>query len=74
MRLFGGNATLSLSGYRMEGRNDGRIGLHIVRRPKLMEPPTQEVTFGYGYHELRDGSRAVSGPGPDDPQSDGAGA
>ena len=60
LRLFGGNATLTFSGYRMEGRNDGRITMHIVRRPKLLEPPTQEYTFGYGYHELRDPDYLVS--------------
>lgn len=60
MRLFGSNATLSLSGYRMEGRNDGRIGMHLIRRPKLLEPPTQTFTFGYGYHELRDPDYLVS--------------
>jgi hypothetical protein len=59
-RRFGGNGTLFLSGYRMEGRNDGRLGLHLARRPKLLEPPTQEFTFGYGYHELRDPDYLVS--------------
>jgi hypothetical protein len=59
-RLFGSNATLFLSGYRMEGRNDARFGVHLVRRPKLIEPPTQEFTVGYGYHELRDQDYLVS--------------
>jgi len=54
MTLMGSNATLSISGYRMEGRNDARLGVHIVRRPRLIQPPTQEVTLGFGYHELRD--------------------
>jgi hypothetical protein len=60
LRLMGTNATLSLSGYRMEGRNDGRIALQMVRRPKLIEPPTQVITLGYGYHELRDADYLVS--------------
>lgn len=54
LTLFGGNATFFMSGYRMEGRDDGRIGVHVIKRPKLLVPPTQEITIGYGYHELRD--------------------
>ena len=52
--LLGGNGHYFMSGYRMEGRNDARAGIHIALRPKLIEPPTQTVTLGYGYHELRD--------------------
>ncbi|HEX6791147.1 MAG TPA: M1 family metallopeptidase [Candidatus Krumholzibacteria bacterium] len=59
-RLFSGNATFALSGYRMEGRNDGRFTLQIVRRTKLTTPPTQTITMGYGYHELRDADYLVS--------------
>jgi hypothetical protein len=52
--LLGGNGYYFVSGYHMEGRNDARAGLHITLRPKLIVPPTQEITLGYGYHELRD--------------------
>jgi hypothetical protein len=54
LRVLGSNATLRFSGYRMEGRNDGRLDLRVVRRAKLMRPPTHLVTLGWGYHELRD--------------------
>jgi hypothetical protein len=60
LRVFGSNATLRFSGYRMEGRNDGTMELKLVRRVKLLEPPTHVVTFGYGYHELRDPEYLVS--------------
>lgn len=52
--LLGGNGTYFVSGYRMEGRNDARAGLRMTLRPKLIEPPTQEIELGFGYHELRD--------------------
>jgi hypothetical protein len=53
-RWFNSNATLRLSGYRMEGRGDARIEVNFLKRGKLIEPPTHDVTVGYGYHELRD--------------------
>ncbi|HET6350138.1 MAG TPA: M1 family aminopeptidase [Candidatus Krumholzibacteria bacterium] len=60
MFLFGNNATMSVSGYRMEGRNDARIQFEVIHRPKLIVPPTQTFTFGFGYHELRDPKYLVS--------------
>ncbi len=53
-RWFGTNSTWRLSGYRMEGRADARVEFNFARRPKLLEPPTNEFRIGYGYHELRD--------------------
>ncbi len=59
-RMFGTNATVRLSGYKMEGRVDGRLDFRFVKRPSLIEPPTQEFLVGYGYHELRNSRYLVS--------------
>ncbi|HXV14356.1 MAG TPA: hypothetical protein VEC56_09145, partial [Candidatus Krumholzibacteria bacterium] len=59
-RWLNTNTTLRLSGYRMEGRADARIEVAFKKRGKLIEPPTQEITFGYGYHELRDAAYLTS--------------
>jgi hypothetical protein len=59
-RWFNSNATLRLSGYRMEGRGDARIEVNFLKRGKLLEPPTHDLTVGYGYHELRDPAYLVS--------------
>ncbi|MCI0451183.1 MAG: M1 family metallopeptidase, partial [Candidatus Latescibacteria bacterium] len=59
-RWLNTNTTLRLSGYRMEGRADARIEVAFKKRGKLIEPPTQDITFGYGYHELRDAAYLTS--------------
>ncbi len=59
-RWLNTNSTLRLSGYRMEGRADARVEVAFARRPKLIEPPTHELTLGYGYHELRDADYLTS--------------
>ncbi len=59
-RWLNTNATLRFSGYRMEGRNDARVEVNFARRSKLIEPPTQDIRLGYGYHELRDPAYLVS--------------
>jgi hypothetical protein len=53
-RMFGSNGTARASGYKMEGRADWKLDFSFVRRPRLLDPPTQEFTVGYGYHELRE--------------------
>lgn len=59
-KWFGSNATLRLSGYKMEGRADARVEVSFLKRGKLIEPPTHSLTLGYGYHELRDAAYLVS--------------
>ena len=67
---LGSNATLRLSGYRMEGRSDVRVEIDFARRSKLIEPPTHDIRIGYGYHELRDTAYLTSSEIYDTSQAD----
>lgn len=60
-RVFGNNATMRLSGYKLEGRQDATFELKIRRRSQLIRPPTHEFTYRFNYHELQD-SRYVENP------------
>jgi aminopeptidase N len=51
-RLLGRRVTMRLSGYKMEGRQDGRFSLSIRKRNELLRPPTQKFSIGVIYHEL----------------------
>ncbi|NIM19132.1 MAG: hypothetical protein GTO51_01985 [Candidatus Latescibacteria bacterium] len=53
IRLFGNNGSMSLSGYKMEGRNDITISLFLGRRKTLIHPPSHDFTIGFNFHELR---------------------
>jgi hypothetical protein len=51
-KLFSRNGTLSLSGYKMEGRTDVTAKLYFRSRKTLIHPPSHDFTFGFNYHEL----------------------
>ncbi len=53
IRLFGHNGSISLSGYKMEGRNDGTISMFLRRRRTLIHPPSHDLSVGFNFHELR---------------------
>jgi hypothetical protein len=53
VRFFGSNGTATLSGYKMEGRQDGTFEVRLRRRPRLLFPPSHDITIGLRYHELR---------------------
>lgn len=52
--IFGDRTDLSLSAYKLEGRNDASIEVLYWRRTKLSRPPTHRFSAGLNYHELRD--------------------
>lgn len=52
--FFGNQTYLSLSGYKLEGRNDATIEFYYRRRTELSRPPTHYLAGGFNYHELRD--------------------
>lgn len=58
---FGERTLVTVSGYKLEGRNDVDIELSYRRRPQLSRPPTQRFTAGLNYHELRN-ERYVEDP------------
>lgn len=51
--FFGDKTRLRVSGYKLEGRDDGTIEARYTRRSELMRPPTHEFTAGFNVHELR---------------------
>ena len=51
---FGNNGTNTLSGYKIEGRQDVTYELNVKIRDSLIKPPTHQVVFGINYHELTD--------------------
>jgi len=53
-RGFGLRSTFKISGYKMEGRQDFTLALKLRRRKELIEPPTQQLTLAFNYHELVD--------------------
>ncbi len=54
LRILGDNGEISLSGYKMEGRQDAELRISLRRRKKLLYPPNHDFTIGFRYHELRD--------------------
>jgi hypothetical protein len=52
--FFGDRTRLRVSGYKLEGRDDGTIEARYTRRSRLMRPPTHEFVAGMNFHELRD--------------------
>jgi hypothetical protein len=52
--FFGDRTRLRVSGYKLEGRNDGTIEARYTRRSELMRPPTHVFAAGMNFHELRD--------------------
>jgi hypothetical protein len=52
LRVFGHNAELRLSGYKMEGRQDGTFEIDYRRRHTLIRPPTHRLVAGVNYHDL----------------------
>ncbi len=53
-RFFGGSGIMNLSGYKMEGRQDGRLTFSIKRRKRLLTPPDHDIFMEVQYHELAD--------------------
>jgi hypothetical protein len=51
-RVLGRNGSLSLSGYKMEGRTDITAKLFVRSRKTLVRPPSHDYTVGLNYHEL----------------------
>lgn len=51
-KLFRRNGSLSLSGYKMEGRTDVTAKMHFRSRKTLIHPPSHDYTLGFNYHEL----------------------
>jgi len=51
-KLFGRNGSISLSGYKMEGRTDVTAKMFVRSRKTLIHPPSHDFTFGLNYHEL----------------------
>jgi hypothetical protein len=52
--LLGRRLTLSVSGYKLEGRHDAAVSLSYNRRTELSHPPTHHLVLGLNYHELRE--------------------
>jgi len=52
MSLLGNKGFLHLSGWKMEGREDVDAFIKVTHRANLTEPPIQEFTFGFNWHEL----------------------
>jgi hypothetical protein len=60
--FFGNQAYLSLSAYKLEGRNDATIEVYYKRRSELSRPPTHFISGGFNYHEMR---HEAYSPGPE---------
>jgi len=51
--IIGERSTISVSGYKLEGRQDANVVLSSFRQPQLSRPPRHRFALGLQYHELR---------------------
>jgi hypothetical protein len=58
--FFGDRARFRVSGYKLEGREDGTMEIAYKRRTYLSRPPTHLFIAGLNFHELRDRRYAPS--------------